>query len=353
MIQISNYRKLILFGIVFIAIYIFLVIRLLSFELNATDSAIQSLSDALWYSIVTLTTVGYGDIVPSTEGGRIIGYIFLFLSLGVYGILIGQFSSVISNIKENNKLGMQGTTFKNHIVVIGWTQFGKTVVDQLIRAGRKVAIVTKVRENVDLIHELYDRKNVFLLYSDYENFDHLEKVNIKNCSSIFVNLENDTDKLVYVLNIKKHFDNLQYIVTLENANLKNTFINAGVKYAISKNEITSRLLASYMFEPDVAQYSEEILSYPVTDSDYDIKQFRVLSGNPFIEKEYDKTFFELKKSYNVILIGLVRESEDGQKQLHKNPQDNFVIKEGDFLIMIMNLAAQSKIKKVFSNTEGI
>jgi voltage-gated potassium channel len=352
MVQISNYRKLILFGFLFIAVYILLVFRLLNYELLAENSTIQSLSDAVWYSIVTLTTVGYGDIVPKSDGGRIIGYIFLFLSLGVYGILIGQFSNIISNINENNKLGMQGTSFQNHIVVIGWTQFGKTVIDQLIRAGRKVAIVTKDRGNIDLMHEIYDRKHVFILYSDYENFELLEKANIEKCSSVFINLENDTDKLVYILNIKKCFSELQFIVTLENANLKQTFISAGVKYAISKNEIASRLLASYMFEPDVAQYSEEILAYPVTETDYDIKQFRILSGNPFIDQEYDKSFYELKKNYNVILIGLVRE-EEGTRTVHKNPQDNFIIREGDFLMMIMNLAAVPKIKKVFSILEGI
>ena len=352
MIRISNYRKLILFGLLFLAVYILLVYQLLEYELLEGHSEIKSLSDALWYSIVTLTTVGYGDIVPTSEGGRIIGYIFLFLSLGVYGILIGQFSNVISKINENNKLGMQGTSFQNHIVVIGWTQFGKTVIDQLIRAGRQVAIVTRDRANIELLHELYDKRAAFILYSDYENLENLEKANINNCSSVFVNLENDTDKLVYILNIKKKYEDLQYIVTLENANLKQTFLNAGVRYAISKNEIASRLLASYMFEPDVAQYSEEILAYPVTDTDYDIKQFRVLSKNPFIGQEYDKTFYELKKTYNVILIGLVREEGD-KKVLHKNPQDNFIIKEGDFLLLIMNMAAQKKINKIFSTKEGI
>lgn len=350
--RIANYKKLFLIGGGSITIYLFLVIRLYHFEKNLENAQIESLSDAFWYSMVTLTTVGYGDIVPNSEGGRIIGYILLFLSIGIYGILIGQFSSVISRINENNKLGMHGTTLQNHVVVIGWTHFGKTVIDQLIAAGRKVAIITKNRDNIDLLHELYDKKNVFILYSDYENFDLLHKANIENCSSIFINLENDTDKLVYVLNIKKHFGNQQYIVTLENANLKQTFLNAGVKYAISKNEIASRLLASYMFEPDVAQYSEEILAYPVTESDHDIKQYKVLAGNPCIDKAYIEVFYELKKQHNVILIGAVRE-EAGKKTVYKNPDDDFIIKSNDYLLMIMNKTAQTSIKSLFSIEEGI
>ncbi len=348
----SNYKKLLLLGFAFTALYLGLVFTLWNYERSLENAQIVSLSDAFWYSIVTLTTVGYGDIVPASGVGRAIGYVFLFLSIGIYGILIGQFTAVITSINEHNKLGMHGTIFSNHVVVIGWTQFGKTVIDQLIQAGRKVVIVTKNRDNIDLLHEIYDKKQVFILYSDYENFELLDKANIEKSSSVLVNLENDTDKLVYILNIKKHFASSQYVVTIENANLKQTFINAGVKYAISKNEIASRLLASYMFEPDVAQYSEEILAYPTSDTDYDIKQFRILDGNPYIHEAYDKIFYELKKQHNVILIGLVRE-EAGKRNVHKNPQENFIIQTGDFLMMIMNRAAEMKIRKVFGIKEGI
>lgn len=347
-----NYKRFIVLVAVFILFYFVLVYNLLQFESLEAASSIKNLSDAIWFSIVTLTTVGYGDVIPVSTGGRIISYIFLFLSLGVYGLLIGQISSIFNTIKEHKKLGMHGTNFSDHVVVIGWSSYGKTVIDQLVQAGRKVAIVTKERDNVDLIHEYYQAKHVFVLFTDYDNYEYLHKVNIEKSSTVFINLEDDTDKLVYILNVKKHFKPLQYVVTLDNANLKSTFISAGVKYAISKHEISSRLMASYMFEPDVAQYSEEIISFPVTDEDHDIKQFKILQGNPYINNEYGKAFYDLKKSCNVILIGLVK--MDGEKRmLHKNPEDNLIIQQDDFLIMIMNRKAEAKIRKLFNSKEGI
>jgi voltage-gated potassium channel len=347
-----SYKKLIYFLLLFLGVYLFLVFNLLEFELLSEEGRIDNLSDAFWYSIVTLTTVGYGDMVPTSTGGRAIGYIFIFLSLGVYGLLIGQISTIMANIKENKKLGMYGTNFEDHIVVIGWTQFGKTVIDQLIKAGRKVAIVTKNRENIDLLKELYQDKNLFILYSDYENLDLLEKVNIRKSNTVFINLEDDTEKLVYILNLKKEYDGLNYTVTLENSNLKQTFLSAGVTHAISRNEIASRLLASYMFEPDVALFSEEILAYPTNDQEYDIKQFKVMESNPYNGQEYDKAFFDLKKNENVILMGLVR-IEEGKRVLYKNPSDNFKIKTEDYLIMMMNQKTQKIIKKVFGLEEGV
>lgn len=347
-----SYKRLIYYLLAFLGVFLFLVFNLLEFELHSEDGKIDNLSDAFWYSIVTLTTVGYGDLVPTSTGGRAIGYVLIFLSLGVYGLLIGQISTIMAKIKENKKLGMYGTDFENHIVVIGWTQFGKTVIDQLIKAGRKVAIVTRNREYIDLLKELYQDRNLFVLYSDYENFELLEKVNIRKSTNVFINLTDDTEKLVYILNLKKEYDNLNYTVTLENSNLKQTFLSAGVTHAISRNEIASRLLASYMFEPDVALFSEEILAYPTNDEEYDIKQFKVLEKNIYNGQEYNKAFFDLKKNENVILMGLVR-IEEGKRTLYKNPSDNFKIKTDDYLIMMMNQKTQRIIKRAFELEEGL
>jgi voltage-gated potassium channel len=347
-----SYKKLIYYLFAFLGVFLFLVFNLLEFEIRSENGKIDNLSDALWYSIVTLTTVGYGDMVPTSTGGRAIGYVLIFLSLGVYGLLIGQISTIMANIKEHKKLGMYGTDFEDHIVVIGWTQFGKTVIDQLIKAGRKVAIVTRNREYIDLLKELYQERTLFVLYSDYENFELLEKVNIRKSNTVFINLSDDTEKLVYILNLKKEYEGLNYTVTLENSNLKQTFLSAGVTHAISQNEIASRLLASYMFEPDVALFSEEILAYPTNDEEYDIKQFKVMESNPYIGQEYDKVFFELKKSENVILMGLVR-IQEGKRVLYKNPSENFKIETDDYLIMLMNQRTQKTIKKLFGLEEGV
>jgi voltage-gated potassium channel len=254
-------------------------------------------------------------------------------------------------IRENRRLGLNGTKFQNHVVIIGWSEFGKSVTDQLVGAGRHVAIITKEQNNIDIIREQYKSKAVFVLYSDYNNFEHLEKVNIEKSSIVFVNFNDDTEKLVYILNLKKHHPELEFIVTLTNANLKSTFQSAGVTYAISNSEIASKLLASYIFEPDVAVYTEEIIAYARTDEMYDMKEFKVLENNPYVNKPYGDAFYDLKRECNVILVGLVKEIE-GRRKLLKNPEDNEVIEAGDYLIMIMNRQAVKKLTDLFKTHEG-
>jgi len=336
-----NYRKVLI---------TFLV--LLDLEAGVPHSKLNNWQDAMWYLVETLTTVGYGDALPVTYWGRMIGFIFLLSSLGVYGFIIGQIANFMSTIKEQRELGLNGTGFKNHVVIIGWNDFGHSVISHLVAAGRQVAVVTKDRGHIDIIREYYSMDQVFTLFSDYNNFEILEKSNIRQASIVFVNLNDDTEKLVYIINIKKHFENLNYVVTLDNGNLKSTFMHAGVTYTISKNEISSKLLASYIYEPDVAFFSEELIAYAHEENEYDMKQFLVKPDNIYANTPYDKAFFDLKRDCNVVLIGLVKFS-DGQRKLLKNPEGNIKIEAGDYLLMMMDGKGRNKLSKLFQIEEGI
>ncbi|MDE0770763.1 MAG: ion channel [Salibacteraceae bacterium] len=346
----SKQRKILILTTI-VVLYVVLLFILVFFESASQESAIRDFYDGLWYSIVTLTTVGYGDMYPHTIGGKLIGAIFILGSFSIFGFLIGQISNYMAERLEERKLGFQGTNFTNHAVIIGWNNIGYEVLEQLIGVGKKTAIVTNKRDDIDLIRESYSDKQVFTLLADYNKMEMLEKVNISNSAVVYVNFEDDTEKLVQILNIKKHYNDLKFIVTLDNSNLKNTFLSAGVTYTISKNEISSKLLASYIFEPDVARYSEDILSFAESDDDYDIKEYRVSSENPLTGMAYNDVFLQLKKATNVILIGLSK-VKDGERNLIKNPSYDITIESGDYLIMIMNGAASVKIEEMFKTEEG-
>jgi voltage-gated potassium channel len=257
-------------------------------------------------------------------------------------------------ITENKKLGYNGTNMEGHAIIIGWNEFGKMVTDQLHGVGKEVVIVTDEKDLIDTIREQYNHSNrIFTLFSDHNSLETLKKANISKSSIILVNLDNDTEKLVYILNLKKMYgEDLEYVVTLDNANLKHTFLTAGVTNAVSKNEIASKLLASYMFEPDVAAYSEGIMTFTQNDADYDIKQFLVTPDNPYISKPYQDVFFDLKKRYNSILIGISKVDKYGKRKLIKNPLGDINVGMGDYLIILINGKAFKIIQKVFNVEEG-
>ncbi|WP_421773561.1 potassium channel family protein [Gracilimonas sp.] len=340
------------FIILLILTYVSLVLILFYMERNQDGGNIKTIGDTIWYSIVTLTTVGYGDYYPTTSVGKLIGLFLVVSSLGIVGFIFGGLTQKFIEMKERRRLGLNGTDFNNHIVLIGWDNFSSSVAKQLVNSEHSIAVITNNKNHVDLIYQEYSEEEAFVLFTDFSNIDSFEKANISKAFLTLVNLNDDTEKLILILNIKNHFPDMQFLVTLDNSELKETFQSAGVTYVLSKNEISSKLIASYIFEPDVANFTSDLLTSSKKDEDFDIQQFKVIEENPFLGKSYGEAFNLLKEQHNVILIGLTK-TEGEQRKLHKLPTDEILIAKNDYLIVIVNGEKESLLSSLFKIKEGI
>jgi len=330
-----------------VGLYIVLIYVISILEKSDPNANIKSLTDAIWYTIVTLTTVGYGDYYPVTIGGKILGLFIILGSVGILGYLIGELTYRINTYMEKKKQGFYGTKFENHYVIIGWSEFARQVANQIYYAGHNIALVTNSKNDLELFSDLYDNNRTFGLFTDYKNMPAYEKVNIEKSKAVFVNFTEDTETLVFVLNIKKHYPNLNIIINCTNPDLKETLENTGVSHVVARHEVASRMVASYLFEPHVAEYTSDLISTSVIDQDQDIQEFKVLASNPFCGMMYFDAFVEMKKQLNVILIGLVVNGK-----LQKNPTDDQIIQEDNYLILISNGISKKELENKFGIKEG-
>ena len=344
-------RLLRLVGILVMA-WVAAVFLLATFESHSADSSIDGFWDAAWYSLVTLTTVGYGDMYPVSTAGRIIGVLLLVGSLGVLGTLVFKVSEHIHQLRERRKMGHTGTNFERHVLIIGWNEFARTITEQLIRANCRVAVVTDRKDDIDLINGQFGKESVFVLFSELRDVGILSKAGIDSASTILPNLPSDTDNLIAILNIKKEYPNKQFIVALDSPDLKSTFQTAGVTYVLSRNEIASKLIASYMFEPDVADYETDLLTSATDAGEYDIQQFRVVERNPYCGRTYGEAFAELKDLHNVILIGISK-AEGSGRVLIKLPSDDVAVEAGDYLLMVLGGSSEAAISEMFDVRQGM
>jgi voltage-gated potassium channel len=311
-------------------------------------SNIKSFSDALWYSMVTLTTVGYGDFYPVTPLGKMLALVLIIGSLGVLGYIIGKATEFISEIRWREKMGHYGTSFENHVIIIGWDSFAHAIVRDLAQANQKVAIITDQKDDIDLIYTEFSTNNVFCLFSDLNNISMFDKA-----SMVFVNMKNDTEKLISILNIKKEFPKCRFIVALNNSDLADTFYSGGAAFVLSKNEIASKLMASYIFEPDVADMTNDLLTIAQNSEEYDIKEFKIVEQNKYAGKTYGEIFTDLKTKLNVLPIGLAKIMVGGKRNLMKLPKDDVKVEVGDYIILIMSGKESEEILKLFGITEGV
>lgn len=352
--------------IIFFSIYFGLIFALIHFETgyqatHPNDEFIQGYNivdnffEGIWYTTVTIAAVGYGDYVPLSPEGKVIGYIYVLASIGLYGYFIAQLSNYVQTRNENKKMGFNGTKFKDHTIIMGWDHYARLVADQLVSIGGKVAIITPSKADIELIREHFSSysNQVYVLYSEYDNYDLLKKANPRASKTIFVNTGNDSDKLVTILNLRKLWRSASFIANIDNADLKDTFKSAGVTHPLSKHDLSSKLMASYIFEPDVATLAEELMTVADNDDDHDIKEYIVVNENKYLNHKYDDAFFDIKRKYNSILLGISKEKGNGKRKLIKNPDKEVIIEKGDFLVIITNGKNTPGINEAFATEEGV
>jgi voltage-gated potassium channel len=236
--------------------------------------------------------------------------------------------------------------YKNHIVLIGWDDFAEAVSIQLINAGKFIVVITNSEMDASIINDNYSENQLVAIYSEYENIKGIAKANIEESSNVFINLDGDKEKLIYIFKLRKKFKNIKIVAPISNPMLKETFVNAMGIHPLSKDEISAKMFASFLFEQDVAEFCSDLFSTAVTDDDSDIQQFLVKENNPYLQQSYGDAFISLKKKWNAILIGISKKKND-KRELLKNPPDDTIIELGDYLILIVTGKVAKNIEDLF------
>lgn len=174
--------------ILLIVIYILLLTLLYLSEYNDSNATIRSFSDAFWYSLVTFTTVGYGDLTPVTPLGHAIGIIFLLLSAGIMVTLFGAVVSFVTS--EGLPLFLLGFKRKKN-----WYYFAdygiesNTLAKNVYKETPDTVIIFGEKKNEQM--EYPDYPCLFINVSPARIVEH--KKNIGTKCKIFFMKENDID----------------------------------------------------------------------------------------------------------------------------------------------------------------
>jgi len=90
---------------------------------------------AFWWAVVTLTTVGYGDIVPQTQLGRIFGLLVMISGIGMVSTLTGNLASLLVERKAKQRKGLLKVKISGHVIILGWNSYASTLIRTLAGVG--------------------------------------------------------------------------------------------------------------------------------------------------------------------------------------------------------------------------
>jgi voltage-gated potassium channel len=170
-------------------------------------------------------------------------------------IVTVQMESSLSGV-----FGMKKCRYKNHFVICGWTPVSEVVLLELIAAGREVTVITETQDDVRIIKRKEEKGKVFPIYGDPSKSEILTQANIKSARVVILCMEDDAKNLITSLHIKEMCPGARIIVKTSRGELKKTMKIAGVTYVVTPHEMAGRLIASAAFEPEVANFVEDVTS---------------------------------------------------------------------------------------------
>ena len=190
--------------------------------------------DSIYYTIITLATVGYGDITPITPLQKIFS---VTLALSGVGVLAYIVTFIISSVTQNLQDMRSGrimerklADMQNHYILCGFGRVGTAVYEELMKRNQKVIIIEKNEEKLEDIEE---NENVILLNGNATEDKTLKKLNIDKSLGVIVATGSDVDNLFIVLTTRELYNDAWIVSRASKKESINRLKHAGANKVIS------------------------------------------------------------------------------------------------------------------------
>ena len=276
-------------SILSIVVIIYSVFSEFYIENSITSSGIHSLFTSLWWTMQTITTVGYGDTPFYGLIGRTNGMIIMVVGIGSLGYLTAGITSMLIDIRLSSKLGDRMATEKKHIILCNYNESTKKVLDKIKNDGIDIVILNESDVRGD--NEYTFVKGSFLRESD------LIKAGIKKASSVIIfsraedkdQIATDAETILSAMIIRKLNSNIRIIGEILNPDSR-VHASGFMDDIIIKGDVSSMLIYSSIMIPGIPQFINELLT-----------------GNNIWEENIDKKYAD--KTYKEFVSAMEKDNK--------------------------------------------
>ena len=294
------------------------------------DAGFTSIPVAVYWAVVTVTTVGYGEVLGIT--GNVPAQIFtmLLITFGM-GIILYSISTLTAMLIEGELTGMlrrrqmenKINALSGHYVVCGGGETGFPLAVELVTSKASVVLI----EQDNLVIERYSHiKGLFHVHGDATDDRNLVAAGIERATGITICLPSDNDNLYITMTARMLNPTATIISRMTNSRLKPKLLKAGATSVVSPNAIGALRMASEMIRPAAVEFLDNMLRSE--RGELRIHQIAVNGNSTLAGKTIMKS--GLRDQFNLLLLGV--RSPDGDFEFR--PPSSFVLEAGMTLIVM-------------------
>lgn len=294
-----------------------------------------SLFDAFYMTIVTVTTVGYGDITPHTFYGKMFtaGLVVAGVGIALY-VLTGIIESVMEG-RLRDALGITRARrnvakLKNHKIICGGGRTGSIVADEFRDEGMEFVVIER---NPEVVKELRKRE-ILVVEGDATTDVALIEAGVERASGLVSTLASDSDNVFLCITAKELNKNLEIVTRASSKEAAKRLSSIGVKKVVIVEEIGGIRLAKSLTKPTIVDF----IDFATKTGDASLESLRVEAGTKIANKKVKDV--RLKEKIGASIVAIIRE---GKIIANVGPEDE--IKEGDTVVVIGKKASLNKLEE--------
>jgi voltage-gated potassium channel len=287
-----------------------------------------SIFEGIWWALVTISTIGYGDYSPSTVIGRLVGIVLIFTGAGLVTSYFATVAAMTASSEQQYKEGKKVFEGKNHFVIIGWNERSRGIIEEIhmILPQQEVVLIDE-----SLPKHPRPRTNIHFIKGKATVDAILLKANIQHAAKVLVTadlkqdeFQTDMFSILTLLAIKGLQPDILCLVEILTKEQKENARRAGADRIIETNKFAGEYMLSQLLHGESIQW--DFLADRSGWTEMAVKEIHVNEGWEGLSYR-ELSHVLLEDSF--LLTGIKREGN-----YHMKPSLDTIIRKQDILLVM-------------------
>jgi len=282
------------------------------------------LLDSLYMTIITLSTVGFGELQPLSPAGRLFTSVLILLGVGTLAYTLTRTIEALveQRLFHWRRVQMDIKRIKDHVIVCGYGRMGETVCAQLLQ--RRVPLVVIERDGA--MSERLDQSGILHLVGDATDDAALTEAGVQRAKALAAVLPSDADNLFVTLTARHLNPDLTVVARASNEKNEPKMLTAGANRVLNPYRSGGRQMARQLLQPSVTEFFDLITGG--VDTGLSLEEVELQPGSSLIGVTLRDA--PIRKEMDVIVVGVRRVAEG----LIFNPPPDLAPQAGDVLLAL-------------------
>jgi len=301
-----------------------------------------TIGDALYMTVITLATVGYGETHPLSPTGRWFTVALILVGMGLVAVAVSSWITFLveghlGGMLKRRRMKKMIDAMRGHYLVCGAGDMAVYAAEEFVRTRRPVVIVSNDAQTV--LPWVRSRENVVYVDAAPENDDALREAGVERARGAVVVLGNDRDNLFVTLSLRQLNSNLTIVAQAVDRVAAAKLKRAGADEVVSAVEIGGMRIASAMLRPQVVSFLDSMLRDERPD--LRVEQQTIPDGSPVAGMTVEQSGLG---GLPAVLVLAVRDGATGAYAFKPDP--GRVLRSGDTLIVMTDAKGREALARV-------